>query len=134
SYSTGAHLGLRRSLLGFALVIGAIVTVCIVQTPNDIFFPLVFFGIAPWALGRVIRSQTALARELAEKAEREQIARDQEEARATAAERARVARELHDVLAHNLSVMVIQAAAARRVANQDPAAAVEAAEVISRTG
>ncbi len=134
SYSTGAHLDLRRALVGFALTTGAIVVVCAIRTPNGIFFPVVFFGIVPWVVGRVIRTQTALARELAEKAEREQIAREEEEARATAAERARVARELHDVLAHNLSVMVIQAAAAKRVADRDPAAAAQAAELISRTG
>jgi signal transduction histidine kinase len=134
SYSTGAHLELRRALIGFALTTGAIATVCIIKTPGDIFFPVVFFGIAPWVLGRVIRTQTALARELTERAEREQIAREHEEARATAAERARVARELHDVLAHNLSVMVIQASGARRIVDKDPAAAVEAARLISRTG
>jgi signal transduction histidine kinase len=134
AYATGAHLDLRRSLIGFVLTTGAILAVCITKTPNDIFFPLVFFGIVPWVVGRVIRSQTALARELTEKAEREEIARDHEEARAAATERARVARELHDVLAHNLSVMVIQASAARRVAGNDRAAAVNAAELISRTG
>lgn len=134
AYSTGAHLELRRSLIGFVVTTGAIAAVCIFNTPNDVFFPVVFFGIVPWVIGRMIRSQTALARELTEKAEREQIAREDEEARATAAERARVARELHDVLAHNLSVMVIQASAARRVADKNPAAAVEAAELISRAG
>ncbi|MGN6167898.1 MAG: sensor histidine kinase [Solirubrobacteraceae bacterium] len=134
SYSTGAHLNLRRAIAGFVVTVGAIAAVCIVKTPNDVFFPVVFFGIVPWALGRVIRNQTALARELTEKAEREQIAREEEEARATVAERARVARELHDVLAHNLSVMVIQASAAGRIVERDPAAAVEAAQLISRTG
>jgi signal transduction histidine kinase len=133
-YSSGAHLALRRSLAAFVLTLGAVAAVCIVQTPTDIFFPVAFFGTVPWVVGRVIRTQTALARELTEKAEREQFAREEEEARATAAERARVARELHDVLAHNLSVMVIQASAARRVADKNPAAAVEAAKLISRTG
>lgn len=134
AYATGAHLDLGRSLIGFVLTSGAIAAVCVVKTPNDIFFPVVFFGMVPWAVGRVIRTQTALARELTEKAEREHLARQQEEARAAVAERARVARELHDVLAHNLSVMVIQAGAARRVADDDPAAAMDAAELISRTG
>lgn len=134
AYSTGAHLELRRSLAGGLLVTGVIAAVVILKHESGAFFPIVFFGLVPWTVGRVIRSQTALARELTEKAEQEQIARDEEEARAAASERARVARELHDVLAHNLSVMVIQASAARRVADREPAAAVEAAELISRTG
>jgi signal transduction histidine kinase len=134
AYSTGAHLELRRSLIGFAVTVGAIAAVSIIKSEHDVVFPVIFFGIVPWAVGRVIRTQTALARELTEKAEREQIAREEAETRAAAAERTRVARELHDVLAHNLSVMVIQASAARRVADRDPAAAVEAAERISRTG
>jgi signal transduction histidine kinase len=133
-YSVGAHLELRRSLVGLVLTAGTIALVCVLKTPNDVFFPVVFFGMVPWAVGRVIRNQTALARELAEKAEAQQIARDEEEARATAAERARVARELHDVLAHNLSVMVIQASAARRILDREPTAAVDAVELISRTG
>lgn len=134
AYSAGAHLELRPSLIGFVVTTGPIAAVCIANTPNDVFFPVVFFGVVPWVVGRVIRNQTALARELTEKAEREQIAREEEEAGAAASERARVARELHDVLAHNLSVMVIQASAARRVVDHDPAAAMEAAELISRTG
>jgi signal transduction histidine kinase len=134
SYSTGAHLDLRRALVAVVLIIAAIATVCVVKSPTDIFFPVVFFGAVPWTVGRVVRNQTALARELTEKAERQQIAREEEEARATAAERTRVARELHDVLAHNLSVMVIQASAARRVADRDENAALEAAQLISRTG
>jgi signal transduction histidine kinase len=133
-YSTGAHLELRRALVGLALMIGTIVVISLIKAPGDLVFPVLFFGALPWGVGRVIRSQTALARELAERADREQAASEEREARAAATERARVARELHDVLAHNLSVMVIQAAAARRVVDSDPAAAVEAAELIGRTG
>src|SRR5687768_11850680 len=70
--------------------------------------------IVPWLAGRTIRNQTVLARELAEKAERAEHARETDERRAIALERSRIARELHDVLAHNLSVMVVQASAARR--------------------
>jgi signal transduction histidine kinase len=134
AYSAGAHLELRPALLGLALVAGTLLAVSIVSTPNDIVFPVVFLGVLPWGIGRVIRNQTQLARELTEKAEREEHAREEEEARATASERARVARELHDVLAHNLSVMVIQASAARRVLERDPEAAAEAARLIGRTG
>jgi signal transduction histidine kinase len=134
AYSAGAHLELRPALLGLALVAGIVLAVSIVSTPNDIVFPVTFFTVLPWVVGRVIRNQTALARELTEKAEREEHAREEEEQRAAASERARVARELHDVLAHNLSVMVIQAAAARRVLERNPEAAAEAAELIGRAG
>jgi signal transduction histidine kinase len=134
AYAAGAHLELRPALLGLVLVAGGVLAVCLVSTPSDIFFPVTFFAVLPWVVGRVIRNHTQLARELTEKAEREQHAREDEEQRAAASERARVARELHDVLAHNLSVMVIQAAAARRVLQRNPEAAAAAADLIGRTG
>jgi signal transduction histidine kinase len=110
------------------------VTLAIIFDPNDIFFPVTFFWIIPWVAGRTIRNQTMLARELAEKAERAEHAREEDERRAIALERSRIGRELHDVLAHNLSVMVVQASAARRVLDKNPLQAVEAAELIERTG
>ena len=76
--------------------------------------------IAPWLTGRALRNHLVLTRELAEKAEQAEHLREQEEQRAVTAERRRIARELHDVLAHNLSVMVVQASAARRMVERDP--------------
>jgi signal transduction histidine kinase len=111
-----------------------ILTLSIVYDPGDVFFPVTFFWVLPWVVGRTSRSQTMLTRELAEKAERAQHAREEDERRAIASERNRIARELHDVLAHNLSVMVVQATGARQVLERDPARAVEAAGLIERTG
>jgi signal transduction histidine kinase len=70
-------------------------------------------------------------RERAEELEgdRERRARD-----AVAAERRRIAGELHDVVTHSVSVMVVQAAAARRLVPTDPERAREAMEAIERTG
>ena len=111
-----------------------VITVCIIFDPGDIFFPLTFFWFCPWLAGRTLRNHTMLARELTEKAERAEHAREEEERRALALERSRIARELHDVLAHNLSVMVVQASAARRILDRNPEQAVEVAALIERTG
>jgi signal transduction histidine kinase len=133
-YAASRHMVGRLSVVALAIGICVIVTVAIVYDPNDIFFPVTFFWIIPWVVGRTIRNQTMLARELAEKAERAQHARDEEERHAIAVERSRIARELHDVLAHNLSVMVVQASAARRIIDRQPDKAVEVAALIERTG
>ncbi|HEV2874731.1 MAG TPA: LuxR C-terminal-related transcriptional regulator [Thermoleophilaceae bacterium] len=134
SYSAGAHLERRRSLRGLALVVLSLATVVLIFDPSDWFFPIAIFGVAPWLAGRTMRNQTLLARELAEKAELAEHAREEEERRAITGERSRIARELHDVLAHNLSVMVVQAGGARRIVDRRPDQAVEVADLIERTG
>jgi signal transduction histidine kinase len=133
-YSTGRHMEGRRALAGFVLGVGTVVVLALIYDPGDVIWPAVFFAAIPWLVGRTLRTHTLLARELAEKAERAAHAREEEEHRAVAAERSRIARELHDVVAHNLSVMVVQASAARRVLERDPEQAAEAAELIRRTG
>jgi signal transduction histidine kinase len=106
----------------------------LIHDPTDWFWPIAIFGFAPWLAGRTIRNQTMLARELAEKAERAEHAHEEEERRAIAGERSRIARELHDVLAHNLSVMVVQAGGARRIVDKRPDQAAQVADLIERTG
>jgi signal transduction histidine kinase len=81
------------------------------------------FGI-PAVLGRMTfnrRRRIVLDRELATR-------------EATVAERGRIARELHDVVAHHMSVMVVQAGAARAVGEADPAAAAEALRRVEESG
>ena len=134
SYSAGAHLERRRAVRALALVVLSLTTVVIMFDPSDWFFPIAIFGIVPWLAGRTIRNQTLLARELAEKAELAEHAREEEERRAIAGERSRIARELHDMLAHNLSVMVVQAGGARRIVERRPDEAAEVADLIERTG
>jgi signal transduction histidine kinase len=91
-----------------------------------------------WLAGLVIRKQFAARAEhaavLAERAEL--IAAQQEERTRSAAlaERVRIARELHDIVAHHLSVVVIQAQGAQRVAEKDPARAKIAMADVERTG
>jgi signal transduction histidine kinase len=134
SYSAGAHLERRHALIGLGIVFASFLTVVLMHDPSDWFFPIAIFGVTPWVAGRTIRNQRLLARELAEKAELAEHAREDEERRAVARERSRIARELHDVLAHNLSVMVVQAGGARRIVERRPEQAAEVADLIERTG
>jgi signal transduction histidine kinase len=89
---------------------------------------------AAWVLGDNLRTRRAYLRELEEKAERLERERDEDERRAAAAEQARIARELHDVIAHNVSVMVVQAAAGGEVFETNPARARQALASIEATG
>ena len=122
SYSVGAHTDLRQGLIGMSVGTIGVVTVILIDDPSDFFFPIVVFLLSPWLVGRVMRNQLFLARELAEKAEQAEHLREAEEQRAVTAERRRIARELHDVLAHNLSVMVVQASGGGRLVDRDPRA------------
>ncbi len=72
----------------------------------------VVFLIAAWLLGDSIGSRQAYVREIEEKAERLERERETDARRIVAEEQARIARELHDVIAHALSVIVVQAGAA----------------------
>jgi signal transduction histidine kinase len=87
---------------------------------GDAVARVVFLG-AAWLLGDGIGSRRAYVREIEEKAARLEREHESEARRATAEEQARIARELHDVVAHALSVIVIQAAAADDVFEIDPA-------------
>jgi signal transduction histidine kinase len=87
-----------------------------------------------WAVGDAFRSRRGELEALRERADRAERERAQAEARAVAEEQARIARELHDVIAHNVSVIVVQAAAADDVFDVNPARAREALRSIEATG
>jgi signal transduction histidine kinase len=85
----------------------------------------IVFLVAAWLLGDSVGSRRAYVREIEEKAERLERERESEARRAAAEEQARIARELHDVVAHALSVIVVQAGAADDVFEVDPGRARE---------
>jgi signal transduction histidine kinase len=88
----------------------------------------------PFGAGRALASRAALSAELQAKARRLEREQQERARRAAAEERNRIARELHDVVAHNVSVMVIQTQAARRVARKDPDAALGALSSVQSCG
>ncbi|MFF5127793.1 sensor histidine kinase [Streptomyces syringium] len=87
-----------------------------------------------WVLGDSIRTRRAYWAQLEERAARLEKEREQQSRMAVVAERARIARELHDVVAHNVSVMVVQADGAAYVLDASPEQAKQALETISGTG
>ncbi|MCF4139664.1 sensor histidine kinase [Streptomyces sp. Tue 6430] len=87
-----------------------------------------------WVLGDSMRTRRAYFAQLEERAARLEKEREAQAKVAVAAERARIARELHDVVAHNVSVMVVQADGAAYVLDAAPDQAKQALETISSTG
>jgi signal transduction histidine kinase len=88
-----------------------------------------------WILGQAMRQRRARAAELEDRAARLEREREEHARQAATQERLRIARELHDVVAHSLSVIGVQAGAARLVldADPDPARAREAVAAIEAT-
>ena len=90
--------------------------------------------LAAWTSGDLRRTRLLHLEALRDRADQLERERGQETRLAAVAERARIAREMHDVVAHGLSVIIVQADGARYAAAQDPAAATGALETISSTG
>jgi signal transduction histidine kinase len=90
--------------------------------------------VAAWALGNLRRARLQQLAAFEERAQLLELERDQEMRLAATAERARIARELHDVVAHSLSVVIAQADGGRYAGKSDPEAATGALEAIAATG
>jgi signal transduction histidine kinase len=91
-------------------------------TASDAVF-LAIAGGTPFAAGTVMRAREREARELDRRTAQLERERQQEARAAVAEERTRIARELHDVVGHSVTVMTIQAGAARMLVENDPGAA-----------
>jgi signal transduction histidine kinase len=102
--------------------------------PLKIWVGLSGLATAAGVLGITIRQRRALLISLHEKAARLEVERDQEGQLGAAAERARIAREMHDIVAHNLSVMIALADGATYAMDSSPARASQATQRVSATG
>ena len=103
------------------------------KTAGNVYFPAILVGLC-WLGGRTVRTRARHAAELHEAAALAAERREHETAEAVAEERRRIAREMHDVVAHSISMMVIQAGGARRILATDPGRAEEAAARIRSAG
>jgi signal transduction histidine kinase len=135
-YSIGAHSRWRLRSLGAPLASALILQVLFPdsQPPLSAGAATAVVGLAAWLAGNAIRDRQARADALEERArrlEREQALATQV---ALAEERARIARELHDVVAHNVSLMVVQAGAARLQVGQQSGPTVEALRAVEGAG
>lgn len=128
AYSVGAHLDRRASAVGLAMG-AALVSLAILATGSGGsgygFGLLLVTG--PWIAGVLVRARST--------AEAEAVAVAHSRARQAADdERERIARELHDIVSHGLSAMVVQAAAAAELVDRSPDAARQAMHQVQTTG
>ncbi len=109
---------------GRAIAIAALVVITasleIAVIPAGTWVPELFVPLAPWVVGAIVRSRRRIVAQLQERTmeleqEREAFAR-----LAAQRERVRIARELHDIVSHNMAVMVVQAGAGRIAPPEDP--------------
>lgn len=98
---------------------------------HDSGVPALLLPAATWGAGRALREREVVAQQLAERVSELEDEREAHAALSVRYERARIASELHDIVAHAISVMVIQASAGQRLAARDPEATAEAFEAIA---
>jgi signal transduction histidine kinase len=126
-YALGRYADARASAVGMAAVGAGVLAVDLPRlqdgSPLDEVLPGWFVIAGVWGLGRWIRWRHGETEALQARAALLERDRDEAARAAVAHERARIARELHDLVAHGLAVTVLQAQAAQRVLAEDPAAA-----------
>ncbi len=134
-YSVGVREERRRAIAGLVVGIALCAVTLGIAHVNDEFtlsdIPFVLLVICtPWFVGYAMHGRVRRSEELEQRAEQ----LERERLTAVAEERSRIARELHDVIAHSVSVMVVQAGAAEAVLERDPKAAAEPLRAVQETG
>jgi len=136
AYSVGTYS--RHRLLSLGVIIATATVIATVFHAGwpplpDASAPYVI-ALSMWLVGNAIRSRQLRADAFADRATRLEREREQATREAVAAEHARIARELHDVVAHSVSVMVVQAGAARHILSKSPQQADEALRAVESSG
>jgi signal transduction histidine kinase len=135
-YSVAAHASRRLALVSAGIAAVSITVALLIDQSDDyqdVMNAYLLFA-AAWLLGNGARNRRERAADLEERAIALERTRTAEAERAVVQERNRIAREMHDVVAHHVSMMVVQAEAGPVVVGQDPQRAVETFDTISATG
>jgi signal transduction histidine kinase len=136
AYSTATHTDGRRSriavLIGAATLIAWLAWSYAAGADDQNTVPSAFFAAVAWLAGRAMRRRQQLVELLGDRAEQLEREREERVRAMVADERGRIARELHDVVAHSVSVMVVQAQAGPRLGDREQATA--AFEAIAASG
>src|SRR5919206_56533 len=140
AYSVAAFCHLREALLGGALAVASLAVMeftdpqfrhpvdVLADMPSDVFL------VIGWVIGRYLRARRSVTDELRQEATRLAEEREVRARAAVAEERARIARELHDIVSHTLGTIVLQAAAADARFDREPERARAALRTIEATG
>jgi len=139
-YTIGAELSRRSSLriggiTALFILGGTGMGVATLETISGVsLVTTMIITVTPLLVGREIREQRRRVDDMRERVERAERDREEKAYRAVADERTRIARELHDVVAHQMTVMTLQADGARRIADGSDPRVVQALETISDAG
>ncbi len=135
-YSVGAYLERRQAVAGWAIAVALLAVLIGVESGpgagDFLFVGSIVSG--AWALGMGLRSRSEEGAAHAERADRLQLEREALARQAVADERARIARELHDVIAHAMTIVVVQTSALRRKLLRQQADEDEQLQMIEQTG
>jgi signal transduction histidine kinase len=136
TYTVAVWSPLRKAIVGLSAVIATIVALGLTGAPSldtgVVLTELVLFA-AAWAIGVAVRNwRAATAAQVREADKRAEVERESA-ARLLAEERLRIAQELHDVVAHSMSVIAVQAGVGAHVVDERPEQAKSALEAISTT-
>jgi signal transduction histidine kinase len=135
-YTAGAYLPLREAAAALAIAAGCIwISLASSHTNghSDFVFTLVVAS-AGWLVGRGMHGRVQQTADLAARTRRLEEEAEAERMVAVAEERRRIARDLHDVIAHSVSVMVVQAGAAEDIAERNREGVLEPIRAVQETG
>ena len=136
AYSAGAHARQRHAAIALAALLAANLVDALGAPGNragNLALGIVVFSLVPWLVGQALRRERSRTAQLQELATQLEAEREKRTLDAVAAERGRIARELHDSIAHAISVIAVQADAASKLLRRDPERARQPLETIQTT-